>query len=53
MRSHVSLHRGLISLHRTWAVVTHLVDDVEPDRFSSVAPFAASGGRVRPFSQNR
>ena len=53
MRSHVGLHRGLNALHRTWAVVTHFVDDVEPDRFSSVAPIGADGTRVKPFSQNR
>jgi hypothetical protein len=39
-------------LHRTWSVVRHLVDDVEPDRLSTIAPIGADGVRVRPFSQN-
>ncbi|MEI2643194.1 MAG: hypothetical protein V9G10_12945 [Candidatus Nanopelagicales bacterium] len=39
-------------LQRTWSVVKHLVDDVEPDRLSTIAPIAADGTRVRPFSQN-
>lgn len=39
-------------LQRTWLVVKHLVDDVEPDRISTIAPIAADGSRVRPFSQN-
>lgn len=53
MKGHVRLHRGRSILHRTWSVVTHLVDDVEPDRFSSVAPLGADGVRAKPFSQNR
>jgi hypothetical protein len=40
-------------LHRTWSVVTHLVDDMEPNRMSSVAPIGADGARVKIFSQNR
>ena len=39
-------------LRRTWTVVKHLLDDVEPDRISTIAPIAADGTRVRPFSQN-
>ncbi|MEZ5184951.1 MAG: hypothetical protein R2720_04330 [Candidatus Nanopelagicales bacterium] len=48
----MKLRRGRKVLHRTWSVVTHLVDDVEPDRISTIAPIAADGSRVRPFSQN-
>ncbi len=43
---------GRAMLHLTWAVVSHLFDDVEPDRISTIAPIAATGDRVRPFSQN-
>lgn len=50
MSAHMTLHEAL---HRTWSVVTHLVDDVEPDRISTVAPISATGSRVRPFCQNR
>lgn len=39
-------------LHHTWTVVSHLLDDVEPDRISTIAPIAADGTRVRPFCQN-
>lgn len=53
MSSPVRLHRGQRVLHRTWSVVTHLVDDVEPDPVSTVAPVGADGTRVKPFSQNR
>ena len=52
MKDTVKLRRGQKVLHRTWSVVTHLVDDVEPDRISTIAPMAADGTRVRPFSQN-
>jgi hypothetical protein len=52
MNGHVRLHRGLSTLHRTWSVVTHFVDDVEPDRLSTVAPIGADGTRVKPFSQS-
>lgn len=52
MKGTVKLRRGRKVLHRTWSVVTHLVDDVEPDRISTIAPIAADGSRVRPFSQN-
>jgi hypothetical protein len=52
MKGNVRLHRGRNFLHRTWSVVTHLVDDVEPDRISTIAPMAATGNRVRPFSQS-
>ena len=46
------LRRGRHALRRTWSVVTHLVDDVEPDRISTIAPVGANGTRVRPFSQS-
>lgn len=39
-------------LQKTWTVVKHLMDDVEPDRISTIAPIAADGSRVKPFSQN-
>ena len=52
MKDTVRLRRTKDVLHRTWTVVTHLVDDVEPDRISTIAPIAATGNRVRPFSQN-
>jgi len=52
MRSTAKLRQTKDVLHRTWTVVTHLVDDVEPDRISTIAPIAADGMRVRPFSQN-
>ncbi len=39
-------------LHRTWSVVSHLVDDIEPDRISTLAPMGADGLRAKPFSQN-
>jgi len=38
------------TLHRTWSYVTHLLDDVEPDRISTIAPIGADGTRVKPFS---
>ncbi len=50
MAGTVKLERNV--LQRTWSVVKHLVDDVEPDRLSTIAPIAADGTRVRPFSQN-
>lgn len=46
------LRGGRNVLHRTWSVVTHLVDDVEPDRISTIAPVGADGARVQPFSQS-
>ncbi len=46
----MTLHEAL---RRSWLVVSHLVDDVEPDRISTVAPMSATGSRVRPFCQNR
>jgi hypothetical protein len=52
MKGTTKLRRSRAMLHRTWAVVSHLVDDVEPDRISTIAPIAATGNRVRPFSQN-
>jgi hypothetical protein len=52
MKGTVKSRRGRDILHRTWSVFTHLVDDVEPDRISTIAPIAATGTRVRPFSQN-
>jgi hypothetical protein len=52
MKGDVRLRKGRDVLHRTWSVVTHLVDDVEPDRISTIAPVGATGNRVRPFSQN-
>ncbi|MCB0901888.1 MAG: hypothetical protein KDB83_07180 [Actinobacteria bacterium] len=52
MKSTVKRRRGRKVLHRTWSVVSHLVDDIEPDRISTIAPIAADGTRVRPFSQN-
>jgi transcription elongation GreA/GreB family factor len=52
MKSTMTLRRGRKVLHRTWTVVTHLVDDIEPDRISTIAPIAADGSRVKPFSQN-
>ncbi len=52
MSSILRLHRGRNVLSRTWSVVTHLVDDVEPDRISTIAPMAANGTRIRPFSQS-
>lgn len=39
-------------LHHTWSVVSHLLDDVEPDRISTIAPVGADGVRVQPYSQN-
>ena len=39
-------------MHRTWTVVTHFVDDVEPDRISTIAPLRADGTRAKPFSQS-
>lgn len=39
-------------LQKTWTVVKRLMDDVEPDRISTIAPIAADGSRVKPFSQN-
>ena len=39
-------------LNQTWSVVSHLLDDVEPDRISTIAPVGADGVRVRPYSQN-
>jgi hypothetical protein len=53
MNGRPKLPRGRQILHRTMTVVAHLVDDVEPDRLSSVAPMGADGLRVKPFSQNR
>jgi hypothetical protein len=44
------MQRGSEFLHRAWAVVTHLVNDVEPDRICTIAPIGATGERVRPFS---
>jgi hypothetical protein len=52
MKGTAKSRRGRDILHRTWSVFTHLVDDVEPDRISTIAPIAATGTRVRPFSQN-
>ena len=52
MKGTTKLRRSRALLHRTWMVVSHLVDDVEPDRISTIAPMAATGNRVRPFSQN-
>lgn len=52
MNGTVKLRQGRKVLHRALSVVTHLVDDVEPDRISTIAPMAADGTRVRPFSQN-
>ncbi len=52
MNSNVKLRPGRKVLHRTWTFVAHLVDDVEPDRISTIAPIAADGTRVKPFSQN-
>lgn len=39
-------------IQKTLTVVKHLMDDVEPDRISTIAPIAADGSRVKPFSQN-
>ena len=36
MAGTVKLERNV--LQRTWSVVKHLVDDVEPDRLSTIAP---------------
>lgn len=44
--------RGHEVLNKTWSVVKHLVDDVEPDRISTIAPIQADGNRAKPFSQN-
>jgi len=52
MKGTVKFRRGRKVLHRTWSVFSHLVDDVEPDRISTIAPISATGTRVRPFSQN-
>lgn len=52
MKSTVKFRRGRNVLHRTLSVVAHLVDDVEPDRISTIAPMSATGHRVKPFSQN-
>ena len=52
MKSTVKIRRGRKMLHRTLSVVAHLVDDVEPDRISTIAPISATGTRVKPFSQN-
>ncbi|MCU0298597.1 MAG: hypothetical protein MUF33_08775 [Candidatus Nanopelagicales bacterium] len=52
MSVNLKVRRGRGVLQRTWRVVTHLVDDVEPDRISTIAPVAADGTRVKPFSQN-
>ena len=46
----MTLHEAL---RRSWLVVSHLVDDVEPDRISTVAPMSATGSRVRPFCHPR
>ncbi len=45
-------HLGSKTLHKTWSVVRHLVDDVEPDRISTIAPIRADGTRAKPFCQN-
>lgn len=39
-------------VQKTLTVVKHLMDDIEPDRISTIAPIAADGSRVKPFSQN-
>ncbi len=52
MSGQVRTHKGKTILHKTWSVVTHLVDDVEPDRLSTVAPIGADGTRAKPFSQS-
>jgi hypothetical protein len=52
MSGHVRSQRGRNILHRTWSVVTHFVDDVEPDRLSTVAPVGADGTRAKPFCQS-
>lgn len=52
MKSTVKFRRGRKALHRTLSMVAHLVDDVEPDRISTIAPISATGTRVKPFSQN-
>lgn len=52
MNRNLKPHREPSILTRTWSVVTHLVDDVEPDRISTIAPMAANGTRVKPFSQS-
>ncbi len=52
MKGTAKVHKNRDMLHRTLSVLTHLVDDVEPDRISTIAPVAANGSRVKPFSQN-
>jgi hypothetical protein len=52
MTGHTRSNRARNFLHRTWSVVSHLVDDVEPDRLSTVAPMRADGTRAKPFSQS-
>ncbi len=53
MNAHTRQYRGQKIVNRTWSVVAHLVDDVEPDRLSTVAPMGADGTRAKIFSQNR
>jgi hypothetical protein len=52
MNGNLKHSRGRNILDRTWSVVTHLVDDVEPDSISTIAPMSANGTRVKPFSQS-
>lgn len=52
MNGHARLGRGHKVLHKTWSVVRHLMDDVEPDRISTIAPVGADGNRAKPFVQN-
>lgn len=52
MSGYTRTHRGTNIIHRTWSMVTHLVDDIEPDRLSTVAPVGADGVRAKPFSQS-
>jgi hypothetical protein len=52
MNGNLRLRRGHKALHKTWSVVTHLLDDVEPDRISTIAPVRADGTRAKPFSQS-